>query len=433
MFQPSHARLARCLRCSVSLAALLVCFPVTRDVTAKAESPPALEWIRQFGKAGLPGNVGDIYAPRGLAVDELGNLFIAGAAAETVMGEQRAFSRKYDLAGNLQWSHEDKPPGGEAGGFDVWADGLGNAYFAGSKRTPRGQPFLTEFDSHGTLQWEYLGGASAPGSYHAIAGDGVGSLYLAGRGEGAVLAKHDLEGNLLWRGSFLEEGISDASDVAMDRDAGVYVSGSTTISGRGYDGFLTRFDDQGEQLWIRQFGTPDDDFATCVEVDALGNVFVAGEWEWEGVATNRGRGFVSLYNKDGELQWRRLLGSSNVRTVVNAVATDEIGNLYVAGYTNRDAFLQKLDATGNIVWDYLLNTSAFDAVTDLTVLPGGDLVLVGTTGGVLGGPKMGHRDGWVALLHQQSIPEPSATSLLLGGIALAAACCRRQATLENRS
>jgi len=210
----------------------------------------------------------------------------------------------------------------------------------------------------------------------------------------------------------------------MDRDAGVYVSGSTTISGRGYDGFLTRFDDQGEQLWIRQFGTPDYDFATCVEVDALGNVFIAGEWEQ--VTTSRGRGFVSLYNKDGELQWQRLLGSPNVRTAVNAVATDQIGNVYVAGYTNDDAFLQKLDSTGNITWDYLLATSAFDAVTDLTVLPGGDLVLVGTTDGVLGGPKMGRRDGWVALLHQQSIPEPSAASLLLGGIALGAVLCRRQ-------
>ncbi len=128
----------------------------------------------------------------------------------------------------------------------------------------------------------------------------------------------------------------------------------------------------GETLaWIDQFGTSERDRSVDggVAADPFGNVFVAGYTSGDFVGTNAGNADVILvkYTQEGTIDWTRQFGSSYFDTA-GGIATDELGNVYVTGYTqgnlvggaipiNSDAFLSKFDSSGSLQWIRQFGTS----------------------------------------------------------------------------
>jgi hypothetical protein len=48
---------------------------------------------------------------------------------------------------------------------------------------------------------------------------------------------------------------------------------------KGFDAFLMKLDNKIETIFVRQWGTPSDDFGVLVELDPVQNqVWVAGAW-----------------------------------------------------------------------------------------------------------------------------------------------------------
>ena len=85
----------------------------------------------------------------------------------------------------------------------------------------------------------------------------------------------------LWITQFGSSEIDEAWALAPDGAGGVMVAGETSGSLGGptagiIDVFLARYDDAGNQLWIRQFGTSNDDEARALAPDGAGGVLVAG-------------------------------------------------------------------------------------------------------------------------------------------------------------
>jgi hypothetical protein len=72
----------------------------------------------------------------------------------------------------------------------------------------------------------------------------------------------------------------EAFGVTVD-SSGVYVAGITAdalpdqTSLGGSDAFVRKYDHEGNELWTRQFGTPQEDLASGIGVDSSG-VYVAG-------------------------------------------------------------------------------------------------------------------------------------------------------------
>lgn len=89
-------------------------------------------------------------------------------------------------------------------------------------------------------------------------------------------------------------------------------------------------------LWTRQFGSADSDDALGVAVDGAGNLYMVG-----GVGsalpgqTNSGvsDAFVSKYNSDGNELWIRQFGAQTTDEATG-VAVDNAGHLYVVGLTD---------------------------------------------------------------------------------------------------
>ena len=156
------------------------------------------------------------------------------------------------------------------------------------------------------------------------------------------LRKFDLDGEAIWTRQFGTVETDTAIAVAADGAGGVYAAGFLRISLPGQrvgvvqNSLTHRFDEDGNNIWSQEFGTIDEDFATNVAVDSAGDIYVAGRTDgtFPGQVNSGGNDvFVRKFSKDGEEIWTYQFGS-NAGDDVRDIMLDDIGNLYLVGRTN---------------------------------------------------------------------------------------------------
>lgn len=161
----------------------------------------------------------------------------------------------------------------------------------------------------------------------------------------------------------------------------------------------------------QQLGSPGDDEAHAIGLDAASNLYVAGRTNSHlGDATNAGGwdGFVLKLGTHGEVQWWRQLGSSGDEAV-HSMAVTASGDLFIAGSTTggldgtnaggTDLFVVKYDAAGDRQWIRQIGTTAADVAHGVDVGPDGSVYVVGATEGELVvGSAAGASDIFVAKL-----------------------------------
>jgi hypothetical protein len=229
----------------------------------KFDGAGTLLWTRQFGSS-------DHDYVESVAVDGAGNFYAAGWAynalpGQTHAGASDAFVAKFNVAGTLLWTRQFGTSADDSA-RGVAVDGLGNLYVAGgtgsalSDQTHVGETdaFAAKFDGAGTLLWTHQFGDSDDDYAQSVAVDGLGNLYVVGRTEGALpgqtsiggkdafVVELDGVGNLLWTHQFGDSDDDHGEDVAVDGLGNLYVVGQTlgalsgqTQSGEG-DAFIVK-------------------------------------------------------------------------------------------------------------------------------------------------------------------------------------------------
>jgi catechol 2,3-dioxygenase-like lactoylglutathione lyase family enzyme len=200
---------------------------------------------------------------------------------------------------------------------------------------------------------------------------------------------------------------------APDGSGGVYASGTTygSLGGpnAGYvDAWVARYDSAGSQVWIRQFGTSEHDYAGAAAPDGAGGAYVGGSTTGSLGGPNAGGGdaWLARFDAAGNRLWRLQLGTTS-HDGASAAATDGSGGVYVSGTTEgslaapnagfRDAWLARYDAAGNQIWIRQLGSSGEDPPTSASPDGSGGVYLSGWTTGSLGGPFVGgYYDAWLA-------------------------------------
>ena len=175
-------------------------------------------------------------------------------------------------------------------------------------------------------------------------------------------------------------------------DSGVFVAGVEGPANMPGDGFLRKYDTDGNFQWHELISTPESDSALHVSADSTG-VYVAGftDGDLEGTSLGSSDAFVRKYDHDGNVQWTVQFGTFNL-DVAQGLAVDSTG-VYVSGHTSADlggtnlgltdAYLRKYDHDGNAQWTVQFGTEGYDhansvAVDGSGVYTGGGLN--GTTG-----------------------------------------------------
>ena len=189
-----------------------------------------------------------------------------------------------------------------------------------------------------------------------------------GAGEGVAI---DSAGNTLLTGSF-RGSASDFDPLGS--------SPSIASALGGQDGVIAKYDTSGQLVWKRTFGGTGNDSGKGVAVDAAGSVYVVGHFEGAAVfdtvlwvplglvSAGGSDAFAAKYDASGNLVWFRQFGGSG-HDVAHDVAVDGQGNVYFTGYFSgsadfdpgsgtrwllsrgsTDAFLCRLDPSGNLTW-----------------------------------------------------------------------------------
>jgi uncharacterized protein len=156
-------------------------------------------------------------------------------------------------------------------------------------------------------------------------------------------------------------------------------------------------------------GGKGDDRANGIRVDNAGNMYIGGFTQyWDDFPTlnaiqdkRRGdySGIVAKFSHDGKLQWATHLGGTKAygsypsnHTVVEGLAIDNNGGLYVAGNTSAmdfptvnaiqptaqsagESFLAKFDGNGKLVWSTYIGRYVIHPIRCITVDNNGDVYI----------------------------------------------------------
>lgn len=189
-----------------------------------------------------------------------------------------------------------------------------------------------------------------------------------------------------WLRSFKGQGKASDRIAAIHTDASgnVYVAGYAGNQRGAPDAFAMKRNGQGDTLWTYYYdgGGKNDDYATAVTVDNVGNTYITGHSQ---NASYFYECFTAKILPDGTQAWvQRYSPGNNTRSYGNAIAVDASGNVYVAGYTdplsgNNDWLVIKYNASGTQQWADVLNGpgNGDDEAMDIVIAPNGNPTVCG--------------------------------------------------------
>lgn len=276
-----------------------------------------LIWVLQSGSTGSDEG-------SDIGIDAYGNAYVFGKFEDSIsfhLGTQHLsvggfdiYVVKIDRDGNPVWL---RTFGGTQSEFtsEIAVDPWGNSTFIGNytynftigsetfQALGSGDIYVARLDSSGTLLWAKSCGGPASEDGSGIAVDHAGNSYATG-------------------------GFS--SMAIFDNDT-IYSTGF-------FDTFLTKYDPSGHVLWVRSGGGIDLDFASSVYVNAEGSIWVTGNFfrdaSFSGqalVSTSLSDIFVLHYDASGHLNWAEQAGGFN-NDLATAVTVDVLGNCHVVGF-----------------------------------------------------------------------------------------------------
>ncbi len=228
----------------------------------------------------------------------------------------------------------------------VAVDNSGNVYVTGGiSDQVTGFDYVTiKYNSVGQQQWvaRYDGPGHSTDLANAIAIDSSGNVYVTGASFGSdnvfhyATVKYNSAGQEQWVARYNGPGIfggDQAQAIAIDTSGNVYVTGTSYGSNTFYDYATVKYNSAGQQQWVARYNGPanDDDAAKAIAADNSGNVYVTG---WS-VGSGTFADYATIkYDTAGEEQWvARYNGPGNYIDEAAAIAVDNLGNVYVTGYS----------------------------------------------------------------------------------------------------
>ncbi len=261
------------------------------------------------------------------------------------------FLAKYSSSGQYLWAFN---VGGSLlgdNGMVIANDNVGNVFVSGYFRESidfdpstssynldanTGTLFVAKYSTLGQFSWAFnLGAGNVDNSSFGIKIDGTGSVCLTGYFQG------------------------------VNKDFDPSTSGTANISSvGGFDVFVAKYNNNGQYQWAFAIGGNAIDVGRDLEVDNLGNVYVAGDFDGsnidfdpsssvENLSSNNRDVFIAKYNSSGQYQWAKRFGANGIDIAWSLAYADN--HIYITG-----SFQGIMDFNPGPVSDNLVSNGAND-------------------------------------------------------------------------
>jgi len=304
--------------------------------------------------------------------------------------------------------------------------------------------FVQKVDANGNYIWAYTMGSSAIDEGMGLHIDASGNVYVIGIYQGTVdfdpgagvanltsvafrdafIQKLDANGNFLWAKSFGGTSNERVRTILTDAGGDIYITGTfqatadfdpgpavvNRTSAGGQDIYLLKLDASGNFVWVNTMGASGYDVPYCMQMDASNNFYLIGGFESvvdfdPGIGTfnlsssGASDAFVQKINSNGDFLWAKSMGNTG-GDVGYSLATDSLQSVYLTGWFQGtvdldpgvgvfnltsvggyDAFIQKLDSSGNFLWAKSFGGTGDDKSMSLYLGNSGNIYIGGSFDG----------------------------------------------------
>jgi hypothetical protein len=365
-----------------------------------------------------------------IAVDDSGNVYTTGDFFGTNIdfnpgsgvyylssgGALDIFIQKLDKNGNFCWAKQLSSTNPDQS-FSITLDDFSNLYITGyfdqtmdfdpsinsfNLNPINGEIYILKLDTAGTFKWaKQLGGTS--NRTNSIQVDKNGYIYLTGDftaggdfdpsintfsltpvgNEDVFIVKLDSNGVLKWAKQIGGSSRDIGTGIAVDSLSNVFLTGtfisptinfdtiSFTKSGGSNtysDYFVTKLDSLGNYLWIKIFGSIEDDEANSICLDKFGNLYITGRFRttvdfdpssslFNLSAGNNSAIYIQKLDNNGSFIWAGQMGygtSWNYNSG-NSILVDKNSNILTTG-----SFVSTVDFDPNVGVVNLVGSGGYD-------------------------------------------------------------------------
>jgi hypothetical protein len=364
----------------------------TDYATIKYKSNGDTAWVRRYNGL-VNGNDQANY----IMVDRYGNVYVTGYSDNHPHPDTTNYDYvtiKYDSSGVEQWAMRYNGPCDSSDeAYALAVDYHGNIYVTGrSVGSGTNYDYATiKYDEYGNEQWvqRYNGPGNEIDGAKAIIGDSTGNVYVTGGSVGSgtsmdyATIKYDEYGNEQWVRRYngpLGHYVDCAYAIAIDNSNNVYVTGESYCaagSGHFFDYVTIKYDVSGDEQWVAIYSTLQQDQARSIAVDGQGNVYVTGNTGWYGTQYSSDIGTVK-YDSTGVEQWVARFDGWGAWDEANDIAVDGQGNVYVTGYCYIGYITIKYSSFGSELWR--VHESWLSSASSIAVDEQGNVYVTGGLG-----------------------------------------------------
>jgi hypothetical protein len=413
-----------------------------KPVDVPKDQPLQIQWSKAFGGSKIDAFSAFTATPDGAYVVAA----TSGSNDGDVTGNHGMndmWVYKIDRSGNILWQ---KSIGGtdDDEGWSVITTSDNNYLVAGNTNSNDGKVggnhgqqdiLLVKLNGSGNIVWQKSLGGSALEFivFSSIIATSDGGFLLLGNtnsNDGDVSGNHgDLDfwlvklnasGNIIWQKTYGGSADDVSMSLAAASDGGYLLIGGTNsndgdVSGNhgGGDAWVVKVDESGNKIWQKTLGGSKNDILYLAKPIPSGGYIFSGQTSSPNDGDIKGwhgdlDAWVVKLDATGNLIWQKPLGSSQYEDDYSIIPTSDGGYLVGAlsngndgdvsgNHGSYDAWLVKLNDSGNIVWQKSYGGSGEDNPTSVLPTVDGGYIFGGQTTSDDGDVKghHGNMDVWL--------------------------------------
>lgn len=246
---------------------------------------------------------------------------------------------------------------------------------------------ISESGNHPEIEWEKMiqGTDDQFGSFIQQTVDGgyiiAGTSTLKDTTEICIM-KQDSKGDIIWQNYYRKEALNYGVAIYQTPDNGFLVFGNTiTTKSNKSDIYIIKINFEGLVLWDKTIGEDLDDRIYAVKPTKDEGFVLCGQTE--SLNNQKEDAFLIKMDVSGNLEWKKIYNKEGIDLAKDCVQTIDGGFAFIGSTINNQGVLQilmtKTDSIGNLIWQKMFGNKSNFVGNSLVETPDKGFVLLAET------------------------------------------------------